>query len=265
MAKHAKRYKKYNEKKKNLINKHIKKRNNKINLSTILLVIFVIIFIVSGIILLTWYINTGKSEEKYIELAEQVITVNEDNTSSSIIDFNKLREINPDIIAWIKIDGTNINYPIMKTTDNDYYLSKNFYKENDISGSLFLDYRSNFTDKNIVVYGHNIKRGTMFSDLEKILNNDLGNNINIIIYMPDKTMKFKVFSTYKTNPEDYAINTSINEENLDEFAQNVKQRSSLNFECEYANSSQILTLSTCDRTGKKRVLVHAALDSIEYN
>ena len=71
-----------------------------------------------------------------------------------VIDFEKLKSINPDVVAWIKIDGTTIDYPIMQTTNNEYYLKKDIYNNYEQCGSIFLDYKnnSNFTDKNIVVY-----------------------------------------------------------------------------------------------------------------
>ena len=257
MAKHAKR------------KEHGSKSKTKIGIQEILLIIFICAFFVSGYILLNWYINTEKSNETYEQLEEQVISQeeveNSENTEKeSIIDFEKLININSDVVAWIKIDGTNINYPVVKSTDNNYYLNKNFYKENDICGSIFLDYRSNMTDKNIVMFGHNIKRGYMISDLEKIAKGEIGSNINIIVYTQDKIMSFDVFSSYIIEPEDMAINTRINEENLYEFKQTMKKRSQKNFEGEYLNSNQILTLSTCDRSGKNRVLVHAGLNNIEY-
>ena len=261
MAKHAKRYAKHTTNA-----KKSEKRNRKSNkIQNIVLIIFIIIFLVSGFILLKWFLDTKKSDDKYKELTQEVVSVDEEDSNENIIDFDKLKSINSDVVAWIKIDGTTINYPVMKTTDNNYYLKKNFYKEYDVCGSLFLDYRSNLTDKNIVIYGHNIKRGIMFADLEKVVNGKLGNNIKIELYMPDRKMCFKVFSSYNIDPEDYAINTSITENELDEFKKTLKERSNMEFESEYDNSNQILTLSACDRTGKKRVLVHAGLDEINYN
>ena len=267
MAKHSKHSKHFKDNKKDkLENKkkteknHKKKTDQIINIQNILLAIFIIIFIISVFILVRWYINTGESIKTYDDLAKQVTKVDTTEDSSlntNPIDFEKLKSINSDIVAWIKIEGTTINYPVMKTTDNDYYLKKDFYKEYDACGSIFQDYRSNFTDKNIVVYGHNIKRGIMFSDLENIA-------VNIEIYMPDRMMKFKTFSSYYSEPEDYAINTAVNENELNTFKQTIRQRSKKEFESDYRNSNQIITLSTCDRTGKKRVLVHGALSEIFF-
>ncbi len=264
MAKHAKKYARRSPiDAKKLKRRKRKSNNNKIQ--NVLLILFIVIFLVSGFILLKWFLDTNKSNDTYKELAQEVVNVNEENPDGNKIDFEKLKSINSDVVAWIKIDGTTINYPVMKTTDNNYYLKKNFYKEYDVCGSLFLDYKSNLTDKNIVIYGHNIKRGIMFADLENIANGKLGDNINIELYMPDRKMNFQVFSSYDIDPEDYSINTSIAENELDEFKTTLKTRSSMDFESECDYTNQILTLSTCDRTGKKRILVHAGLQELQYD
>lgn len=86
------------------------------------------------------------------------------------IDFDKLYEINSDTRGWIKIDSLGISYPIMQYTDNEYYLKKNTYKEDSISGSIFLDYRNNgFDDRHTIIYGHNMKNDSMFGKLDEIL------------------------------------------------------------------------------------------------
>ncbi len=228
----------------------------------IMLIIFSLIFIISGSILLNWFIRTGQTEKTYQELAEQAIDTNQEETS---IDFEKLKNINPEVVGWIKIDGTTINYPIMQHMDNTYYLNRNFYKKKDDSGSVFLDYKnqSNFTDKNIVIYGHNIKRGIIFSDLEKIYQGKLKDDVSVNIYTPEKTMKSKVFSSYEIDPENYAINTNVNENEFDQFKQTLSERTKVKFIGNPNESNQILTLSTCDRTGKKRILVHAELEEVK--
>ena len=169
------------------------------------------------------------------------------------------------MVGWIKIDGTTIDYPIMKTTNNEYYLKKDIYNNYEQCGSIFLDYKNspNFTDKNIVIYGHHIKKGIMFADLVKIYDGTLGNDVTVNIYTPEKTMKFKVFSSYETEPEDYSINTNIQENEYNEFTNTLKQRSKIGFNSEFNNSNQILTLSTCDSSGQKRILVHASLEEVK--
>lgn len=263
MGKHSKQskiFKNVNYKNEENILDHSRRKRKMPFSQKCLLFIFTITFIISGIILLKWYINTGDSEKTYKELAKNVIEIKEEK-SSSPIDFDKLKETNSDVVAWIKIDGTTIDYPVMQKSDNSYYLTKNFYNENDRTGSIFLDYKNkkDFTDKNTVIYGHNIKRGTMFADLVDIYNGTFGDNIEINIYTPSKLLKFKVFSSYSVEPEDYGINTSIMEKDFNSFKQTLIQKSERKFKDVLNGSNQILTLSTCDRTGRKRVLVHAEL------
>lgn len=67
---------------------------------------------------------------------------------------------------WLNISNSNIDYPVVQGMDNDFYLNHSFYKEESISGTLFIDYRNNIdSDKNIVIYGHHMKNETMFHDL----------------------------------------------------------------------------------------------------
>lgn len=246
----------------NVQTKRMKNKNSMPKYQKILLIIFILIFIISGIILVRWYYNATKAEEKYKELSNEVTKV---ENEEDVIDFEKLKSINEEVVGWIKIDGTTIDYPIMQTTDNEYYLRKDIYNNYEQCGSIFLDYKnsSNFTDKNIVVYGHHIKKGIMFADLIKIYDGSLGNDVTVNIYTPEKTMKFKVFSSYETEPEDYSINTNIQNSNYLEFVNTLKQRSKNDFNAEFTNSNQILTLSTCDSSGKNRVLVHAALEEVK--
>ncbi len=254
-------------KKSNREGKRIKKSEKNIStknisrIQNILLIIFIIIFIFSGIKLLSWYIRTGKSQEKYEELAKEVVQKTE-NIEENIIDFSKLKEINSDIVAWIKIDGTVINYPIVQSFDNKYYLDKNFYREKDSAGTLFLESKNkkDFSENNTVIYGHNIKRGTMFADLIKIYNGELGQDVNIEIYTPDKKMTFKVLSSYAIKSDDtYAVNTDIGKYEMEEFKRTIKQKSEKEFKGDADEVERVLTLSTCDKTGKKRIIVHAEL------
>ena len=262
--------------------KHLKtksknrKRNERFAIpQKILLIVFLCVFLYSTITLVNWFIGTVKTDNKYKDLSEKV--VNEDSINKqpdesgnkeSIINFEELKKINEDILGWIRIENTSINYPIVQYTDNDYYLKKDIYKEYDACGSVFMDYKNNkkFTDKNNVLYGHNIKSGIMFADLVKIYENKLteGNDNNIDIHIYTETMEriYKVFSSYKTEPEDYSINTSVTENEYKEFIENLKNRSETDYNIDPKQSSQILTLSTCDNTGKKRILVHAKLDKI---
>ena len=92
----------------------------------------------------------------------------EDDTVWPEVDFAALREINPDIVAWIYIEGTKVNYPIVQGEDNSYYLKHLFSGEWNGSGCIFLDFRNDasFADRHSIIYGHHMKNGTMFTDLD---------------------------------------------------------------------------------------------------
>ncbi len=240
--------------------KKIGQRNTKMPfLQKCLLIVFILTFIISAIILFKWYVETSNSEKQYQQLSDDVNKDSESQEKDVSVDFGKLKEINSDVVGWIKINETNIDYPIVQKKDNDYYLNKNFYNKDDRTGAIFVDYKnkSDFTDINTVIYGHNIKRGTMFADLEDIYNGKLGKNVEINIETPTQHLKYIVFSSYNIEPEDYGINTSISSNNYLEFKENLAKKSKINFEQNIESQSNILTLSTCDRTGKRRILVHA--------
>lgn len=228
-----------------------------------LLIFFILVFVISAIILFKWFVETSNSEKQYQQLSNDVNIENDGQEKDSSIDFGKLKEINSDVVGWIKINETNIDYPIVQKNDNDYYLNKNFYNKDDRTGAIFLDYKnkSDFTDVNTVIYGHNIKRGTMFADLEDIYNGNLGKNVEINVHTPSQHLKYIVFSSYNIEPEEYGINTSISSNNYVEFKENLAKKSKINFEQNIESQSNILTLSTCDRTGKRRILVHAQMIS----
>lgn len=88
------------------------------------------------------------------------------------VNFNDLKKTNPDIVGWIKVNGTNINYPFVQSKDNKYYLTHSFNKSYNSAGWVFLDYRNNNTNnKNTIIYAHGRTDKTMFGTLKKVLNN----------------------------------------------------------------------------------------------
>ena len=111
---------------------------------------------------------------KFITLDE----TKEDNEGKYVIDFEKLKEKNSDVVAWLKVNGTNIETTVVKTTNNDYYLTHNFNKEYNSAGWIFADYKNKVdgTDKNLVIYGHNMRDNSMFGSLKWVINEDWYNN-----------------------------------------------------------------------------------------
>lgn len=185
------------------------------------------------------------------------------------INFNELLEKNSDTVGWIKVDGTKVNYPIVQADDNDYYLSHAFDKNNNIAGWIFADYRVDFENfgKNTIIYGHNMNNKTMFGSVPSMLKSSYLNNSSnyyIKISTPTCNTVWKVFSIYTIEPEVYYLKTNFRTESFENFLNTIKGRSIYNFGIDVTPDDKILTLSTCDNTGTKRVAVHAKMINIEY-
>lgn len=185
------------------------------------------------------------------------------------VNFNELLKKNSDTVGWIKVEGTKVNYPIVQTDNNDYYLSHAFNKSRNAGGWIFADYRVNFKDfgKNTIIYGHNMNNKTMFGSIPTMLYNSYLNNSNnyyIKISTPTTNTVWKVFSVYTIEPEVYYLKTNFKSEPYENFLSTLKGRSTYNFDVDVTTDDKILTLSTCDNTGTKRVAVHAKMINIEY-
>lgn len=233
----------------------------------ILITIFIIICLIGLIYSLINIINWKKDvdDNKVIleEIKENIFT-NEENDLIKI-DFKSLKEINSDVVAWINVNGTNIEYPVVKGKDNSYYLNHNFNKEYNVAGWIFSDYHNKFdeTDKNIVIFGHNTKDGSMFGTLKNVLDKswqDNKDNLEITLVTEKGQYKYQVFSTYSIIAEDYYINTLFNSsDEYSRFVNEISSRSNYDYNVEVNSNDKILTLSSCIGDGKKRVVLHAKL------
>lgn len=118
------------------------------------------------------------------------------------VDFNKLEEINPDVIAWIEIPGLEISYPVVQGRDNDYYLHHLITGENHKSGSIFMDFQNqeDLSDRNTIIYGHNMKDGSMFGTLNQYQSQALYRNYPYFICMcQDIFMSIRFFLLCSTD------------------------------------------------------------------
>lgn len=236
-------------------------------------IIYLVMFLsITGIIyysykIITWKKHTN-ANNKIQEVINKSITIeenDEEETTKYTIDFSSLKEINKDTIAYINVNNTNINYIVVQGKDNSFYLNHNFEKKWNIAGWIFGDYRNKFDgfDKNLIIYGHNMKDGSMFDSLKNTLNKDWyenPNNYQITLTTEKETYNYQVFSTYSIIAEDYYINTSFNsDEEYLNFLNTLKSRSVYNYNVELTTKDKILTLSSCLGDGKKRVVLHAKL------
>lgn len=176
-----------------------------------------------------------------------------------------LREINNDTVGWLTVPGTNIDYPVVKTTDNDYYLTHNYKKQNDYNGWVFMHYLNNDTilDKNTILFAHNrYYSGVMFGTLNKINNKDWYNNAsnNLITFNTIyNNYKWEVFSIYSINvTADYLKTIFNNDKEWSDFIKLISDRSVFKSNIEVGKDDKILTLSTC-LDNNRRLVVHAVL------
>ena len=237
------------------------KKKNKI-LITLIQIVLIAVIIFSGIKIIEWIKSNKKNKDIMSEIKENVVINNEmdSNNEEYKIDFVKLKQKNSDAIAWIKVNGTDIDFPVVKGTDNSYYLTHNFDKEKNKAGWIFADYRNKFdgTDKNIIIYGHNMKNGSMFASLKDVIKEEWYNNENnkyIALITENENCKYQVFSVYQIETEEYYLQTNIS--NFKEFVEKIKGRSKKDFNVDIKETDSILTLSTCADNTKYRVVLHA--------
>lgn len=238
--------------------KYEKKKSKKNVMANILLIIFVALLIISSIEIIKWY-KENKNNQKIKEKISEAIIINEEET---LIDFGKLKEINKDTVGWIKVNGTDIEYAIVKTDNNSYYLNNNFENEYNKAGWIFADYKNKLdgTDKNIVIYGHNRKDGSMFSSLKNILKEEWYSNKEnrkITFITENEESIYEVFSIYQIKAEDYYITTDFKNGEFLKYIETVINRSIKDFNIEVSKEDNILTLSTCGNDNDYRVVLHA--------
>lgn len=174
-----------------------------------------------------------------------------------------MKQTNSDTIAWLKVNGTNIEYPVVKTKNNDYYMTHSFDKSYNSAGWVFMDYKDKFdgSDNNMVIYAHNRRDGSMFGTLKNILTEDWQNNeSNYIIpfITENEEAEYQVFSVYKIEKEDYYITTNFGDDNeFQKFIDKIRTRSVKDFGIDVTIDDHILTLSTCADNNKYRIVLHA--------
>ena len=213
-------------------------------------------FSLYNIIMWKMHVNDNNEIKKEIE---DIVVIEDDKVE---INFNDLKAINPDVVGYIKIKNTDIGYAVVKGTDNSYYLKHNIKKEYNIAGWIFADFNNKVdgTDKNLVIYGHDTKDGSMFGTLHNLLNKDIQekNENEIIFITENETSYYQIFSTYIIEPEDYYINTVFStDQEYTSFLNKIKSRSNYDYKVNVGLEDRVLTLSTCTDSGKKRVVVHA--------
>ena len=220
--------------------------------------------------------NAGQEYEKIKEEVKQPVsevTTEKETMFKSPIDFKKLQKKNPEVYAWIKVEGTNVDYPILQSeTDNAYYLTHTIEKKESPEGAIFTEnYNTKtFEDPNTLIYGHNMKNGSMFRTLHDYMDRDFfEKNRDVTIYMPAKTLHYKIFAAYLSDArhilKSYDFNDKAVYQNyIDNIFTMKSMDSFVDTSMEVTSDDKIITMSTCYAgLSDRRYLVQAVLVSIE--
>ena len=248
-------------------NKFIKKiRGKNIDYNIVLPLIILLVFILcaSSYYLISNLVKDKKENDEFKNL-EQIIVENKTNedsqnkeeksntTNYSNVDLNSLKNQNRDLIGWIKIDNTNINYPVMQ--NGNYYLRKNFYKKYSKLGTPYLaDYCNIRTSDILTIFGHHINQGYMFADLIKYQDFDYYNSHKYIKFFTLKNNQtiennYEVCFAFKIKAERYnyySYTKFYDEDDLKEFVENCQKLSIYNTDTKFDYENQFITLSTCE-------------------
>ncbi len=180
------------------------------------------------------------------------------------VDFEGLKKVNPDVIAWIQIPALDINYPVVQGKDNYYYLHHMFDGQENKNGSVFVDYhnQSDFMDSNTIVYGHNMKNSSMFGMLDRYQDQSLYQQYPYFyIYIPGSVLEYQIISCYAGRNGSIGYTYSFPEpEDFQKFVDTVLSYSGYDTGVIINDSDHIVTLSTCVNTDRNyRYLVHGKL------
>lgn len=178
--------------------------------------------------------------------------VNEETAKFISANFKELKDKNPETVAWLYVPGTAINYSVVQTIDNSYYLKHNFENEENRAGWIFGDYRSDFTHlgRNTVIYGHNQLNESMFGDLKKLIKTEdwFKNEEHKYIYLatPEASYVFEVVSVYVTGDNQYIKHNLSNDEEYQKFIDTIIKSNTIDgLSKDLDITDKILTLSTC--------------------
>ena len=231
-----------------------KKRN------IIILGILILVFVLSVGFIVGYVIKQKKADDEYKDIKEKAkATVQTEEKESeeqygSPIDFEELWKTNEEIYAWIQIPGTDIDYPIAQRADDDaYYLNHTIEGTEGLPGSIYTEAinSKDFTDFNTVIYGHNMKNGSMFAGLHKYEDEEFfKENPYVYIYLPDKTLKYQIFAAVVFDDRHIMYNFNYNttegrQRFLDEIMGVRTMESRFDEAVEVGTDSNIITLATC--------------------
>jgi len=199
--------------------------------------------IISLYLLIKDFCEFKESNDANTKLVEEVI-IEDNNEEKSVIDWQKLENINKDIIGWIKIENTNIDYPILKDDDSLKYLNCSYDGKYNKNGSIFTLNNNPFQDDVSIIYGHNMKNGIMFSELGKYMKKDFFDKHKyFIIYTKSHNYKATIFSCYSIGIDEEENNIKLLD--FEEEIEYYKKASVYSSKENIGEIKKIVKLSTC--------------------
>ena len=202
--------------------------------------------------------NVSKDgEEKYEETAIVENTEEQKEETERMLQVKELQGQNVDIIGWLEIENTNINYPVLQGTDNSYYMTHNYKKEKKKNGAIFLDanYNWNIPSNNLLIYGHNLGNGMMFQELLKYEKESFYQEHPIIRFTTtEEDAQYEIISVFKSRVYHkseknvfryYFFLNNESEEEYNQFVKNAKNASLYSIDTTANYGDQLITLSTC--------------------
>lgn len=253
-----------------------RKSKKQVILTNVLIVIFALVFVVSAYQLYSIYAEYKAGDDVYEELLDKYVsdTVPEESEEEQegqvegyatfYVDFDALKEVNPDIVAWIRFEQPEIiNYPVVQGDDNATYLSMGFTGEYNSLGTLFVDADNSgdFTDDNTIIYGHNMKNGSMFGDLSDYIEEVFYQEYSYFyIYTPDgKASKYQIAIVSEVSETD-SYRYTVNFDSAIEFTEyilDIYKTSYYDTSAQMDSSDNLITLSTCTAADDRRFIVQA--------
>ncbi len=217
----------------------------------VFLIIFIALFLFSGYKVFMYF-------KEYTKVKKEINNINTIiNKSDNFMD--SLKSMNNDVVSYIKIEGTNVDYPIVQTKDNDFYLKHTFDKSYSEYGWIFMDYRNElFNNQNTIIYGHAMKNKTMFGSIKDMFKSSWLDNYKheIKIYENNSFVTYKIISIYETEAVNDYLRTNFTNEEYKEFINKILKRSYYDFKTSVNDNDKMITLSTCSGQNK-RLVVHA--------
>lgn len=176
-------------------------------------------------------------------------TEEKSNKQSDSVDFQALQKINPDVVAWITAEGTELDYPIVLGADNDYYLRHLFTGERNKLGAIFMDYRNHgdFSDRNTILYGHNMKDGSMFASLTKYKDQNYYDSFPTMeLYTPAGDFTIELFAGIVADGNRESVRIDfIDDQDFQNYIDSLKKASSFESDTVVTAEDRIITLCTC--------------------